>query len=101
MRSNQMDNLLAAIKNGPVTSRVLERKLSVSGAYLRQMVNRLRRNGEIIGSGKDGYYYCKTAKETKDVIENLTSRCRGMQSAIKGMKKGAPEKLPPKQARLL
>ena len=65
----------------------LERALQTSGDGLRGMVNRLRRRGEPIASGADGYFYAMNAGEMYAAIQRLKRMVRGLEAAIRGMEK--------------
>jgi hypothetical protein len=49
---------------------------------VRQWVHELRRSGEPIGSGPDGYFYCATQQEWIRVAAQLRSRIQEQQKAI-------------------
>lgn len=59
--------------------------IRISRHELCPMVNYLRSNGALIGSGKHGYYLCETPEEVSEVIDNLRGRIMGIERAIKGM----------------
>lgn len=67
------------------TSRELERTFSISGKELRQLVNRLRREGVPIASDGSGYYYAATEQEVRATIAHLTRRIGGIAAAIHGL----------------
>lgn len=63
----------------------LERRLHMSGNDLRKLVNRLRKLGVPIASGREGYYYAATAGEVYATIRQLKDMERGLQAAIHGL----------------
>ena len=63
----------------------LERRLQTSGDGLRGMVNKLRRRGEPIASGPDGYFYAVNAGELYATIQRLKRMVRGLEAAIRGL----------------
>ena len=63
----------------------LEAALHMSGSDLRRRVNRLRRNGIPIASGKSGYFYAQTAHEVYRTILQLRQMERGLQQAVEGL----------------
>lgn len=67
------------------TSRELERAFAVTGKELRQLVNRLRREGVPIASDGSGYYYAATEQEVRATIAHLTRRISGIAAAIHGL----------------
>lgn len=67
------------------TSRELERTFAVTGKELRQLVNRLRREGVPIASDGSGYYYAATEQEVRATIAHLTRRISGIAAAIHGL----------------
>lgn len=67
------------------TSRELERTFSITGKELRQLVNRLRREGVPIASNGSGYYYAATEQEVRATIAHLTRRIGGIAAAIHGL----------------
>lgn len=67
------------------TSRELERTFSITGKELRQLVNRLRREGVPIASDGSGYYYAATEQEVRATIAHLTRRIGGIAAAIHGL----------------
>lgn len=59
--------------------------LNISGNELRRMVNRLRKKGVPVGSGKDGYFYAVTAGEVYTTIRQLKTMSQGLEAAIRGL----------------
>lgn len=68
-----------------VSGAELERALSLSGADLRKLVNRLRRRGVPIGSDRQGYFYAATAGEVYTTIHQLRQMVTGLEKAIAGL----------------
>lgn len=67
------------------TSRELERTFSIKGIEVRQLVNRLRREGVPIASDGSGYYYAATEQEVRATIAHMTRRIGGIAAAIHGL----------------
>ena len=67
------------------TSRELERAFSITGKELRQLINRLRRDGVPIASDGGGYYYAATEQEVRATIAHMTRRIGGIAAAIQGL----------------
>ena len=65
----------------------LERALDISGTDLRKMVNRLRRRGIPIASGRSGYFYAQTAGEVYSTIQSLKKMRAGLDGAIAGLER--------------
>lgn len=87
------EKLLAYLKGAcsgrryTVKSAELEQVLGISGTDLRKLVNRLRRKGVPIGSGKDGYFYARTAGEVYSTIRQLQVMVSGLEAAIRGLER--------------
>lgn len=67
------------------TSRELECAFSIKGIEVRQLVNRLRREGIPIASDSSGYYYAAAEQEVRSTIAHLTRRIGGIAAAIHGL----------------
>lgn len=70
-----------------VSSRELERALSISGNELRRRINRLRRDTVPIAADQRGYYYAETAAEVYDTIRSLQKMRGGLDAAIAGLER--------------
>ncbi len=70
-----------------VSSRELERALSISGNELRRRINRLRRDTVPIAANQRGYYYAETAAEVYDTIRGLQKMRGGLEAAIAGLER--------------
>ena len=70
-----------------VSSRELERALSISGNELRRRINRLRRDTVPIAADQRGYYYAETAAEVYDTIRGLQKMRGGLDAAISGLER--------------
>ena len=87
------EKLLAYLKGAcsgrryTVKSAELEQVLGISGTDLRKLVNRLRRKGIPIGSGRDGYFYARTAGEVYSTIRQLQVMVSGLEAAIRGLER--------------
>jgi hypothetical protein len=69
-----------------------QKLFSLSERKLRNIVNSLRREGVLIGSCKDGYYWIQTPDEAADTIKYLTASYRSRAAAVKGLKRGVAKK---------
>lgn len=65
-----------------ISSRELERALSISGNELRRRINRLRRDTVPIAADQRGYYYAETAAEVYDTIRSMQKMRGGLDAAI-------------------
>lgn len=70
-----------------ISSRELERALSISGNELRRRINRLRRDTVPIAADQRGYYYAETAAEVYDTIRSLQKMRGGLDAAIAGLER--------------
>lgn len=70
-----------------ISSRELERALSISGNELRRRVNRLRRDTVPIAADQRGYYYAETAAEVYDTIRSMQKMRGGLDAAIAGLER--------------
>lgn len=68
-----------------VSGRQLERTMRTSENDLRKQVNRLRREGVPIASGRSGYFYADTAGEVYSTIQSLKKMRAGLDGAIAGL----------------
>lgn len=88
MREDQLTAYLKGAFKGrqhPVKSAELERTLDISGTDLRKLVNKLRRKGVPICSGRDGYFYAKNAGDILRTIRQLKIMIKGLQAAVDGL----------------
>ena len=94
MREERLLNYLKGACPGRkyrVSGADLERALGISGADLRKLVNRFRRQGIPIGSDRQGYFYAATAGEVYTTIRQLRQMVAGLEKAIAGLE-GALER---------
>ena len=63
----------------------LEQALDINGTDLRKLVNRLRRKGVPVCSGRCGYFYAATAGEIYATIQQLKRMVSGLEAAIRGL----------------
>lgn len=68
-----------------IKSAELERAMEMSGTDLRKLVNKLRRKAVPICSGRDGYFYAKTAGDIVRTILALRVMIKGLQAAVDGL----------------
>lgn len=80
MKKEVLDCFLAdhVGRGNAVHSRVLERKYSLNGRTLRNIVHELRQQGHPICSDSTGYYYAAN----QDEIENAAARLGALASKI-------------------
>ncbi len=71
--------------DNPVKSKLIEQALDLTGPEVRALVSLLRCNGEQIGSGKDGYYWCQTAAELQPTIDHIAGRISRLQIVWAGL----------------
>ncbi len=70
-----------------MSSQELERKLRISENELRRQVNRLRQEGKPIASGRNGYFYARTAGEIYGTIQILKKMRAGLDRVIAGLER--------------
>ena len=70
-----------------ISSRELERALSISGNELRRRINRLRRDTVPIAADQRGYYYAETAAEVYDTIRSMQKMRGELDAAIAGLER--------------
>lgn len=70
-----------------ISSRELERALSISGNELRRRINRLRRDTVPIAADQRGNYYAETAAEVYDTIRSMQKMRGGLDAAIAGLER--------------
>lgn len=67
------------------TSGYIESAFMMKGSDLRKIVNRLRKKGVPICSGKNGYFYGETAGEVYATIRELKKMRAGLDESISGL----------------
>ena len=72
-------------KENAIKSGELEKLLNVKGSVLRNLINKLRANGNPICSDATGYYIAANSDEFKKTIAQLASRKNSIEKAINGM----------------
>lgn len=88
MKEEQLTAYLKGAYKGrrnTIKSAELERALHMSGTDLRKLVNKLRRKSVPICSGRDGYFYAKTAGDIIRTIRALRVMIKGLQAAVDGL----------------
>lgn len=88
MKEEQLTAYLKGAYRGrrnTIKSAELERVLHMSGTDLRKLVNKLRRKSVPICSGRDGYFYAKTAGDIIRTIRALRVMIKGLQAAVDGL----------------
>lgn len=88
MKEEQLTAYLKGAYRGrqrTIKSAELERVLHMSGTDLRKLVNKLRRKSVPICSGRDGYFYAKTAGDIVRTILALRVMIKGLQAAVDGL----------------
>ena len=71
-----------------VSGRELEQALKIRDSDLRKMVNRMRKNGELIGSCQEGYFYIETFGEAQITLRHLEQMIRGLEATKQGLLRG-------------
>ena len=85
------EQLTAYLKGGfkgrdrTIKSAELERTMKMNGTDLRKLVNKLRRKAVPICSGRDGYFYARTAGDILRTIRQLKVMIRELQAAVDGL----------------
>ena len=72
-------------RNGQILSESSGVCVSPVEKELRKLVNRLRREGVPIASGREGYYYASNAGEVYATIRSLRKMASGLEAAISGL----------------
>ena len=88
MKEEQLTAYLKGAYRGrrnTIKSAELERVLHMSGTDLRKLVNKLRRKSVPICSGRDGYFYARTAGDIVRTIRALRVMIKGLQAAVDGL----------------
>ena len=68
-----------------VTSAKIEQIFDVCGVEVRQIVNKLRCDGQPVCSNVNGYFYAKNREEINDTIQQLLSRTKKISDAAQGL----------------
>ena len=90
-KSSKADDILSYLKSfhigaeNCVNSAVLERAFGVNGVELRNIVNKLRCDGQPVCSNVNGYFYAKNPDEISDTITQLLSRTKKIINAAQGL----------------
>jgi len=64
---------------------VLEARFDISGRVLREIVNKLRCEGQPICSDENGYYYASSETELSATIQQLNNRISNIAKAKNGL----------------
>ncbi|MBQ0165359.1 MAG: HTH domain-containing protein [Bacteroidales bacterium] len=80
-------DILPRAKEYAVKSPELERRLGVSGAYIRRAVNSLRSNGVPVCSDSNGYWISVDPVEIRATITQLNSRAASILAATSGLER--------------
>jgi hypothetical protein len=72
-------------KENAVKSKQLEILFSMKGATIRGLINTLRRHGNPICSGREGYWFASSIEEVEKTKEHLQGRMFGLKGALKGL----------------
>lgn len=78
MKNRLLHIISLATIDRPVLSSWLEKTLEVSGAEVRVMVGELRREGNLIGSNKQGYWTPRTPHEADIGVGHMRERALSM-----------------------
>ena len=90
-RYNQAEDILSYLRSNHigaescVQSCVIERAFGINGATVRQIVNKLRCDGQPICSDVNGYYFAKNRNEINNTITQLLSRTKKINDAAQGL----------------
>ena len=77
------DNHIGA--ENAVPSAKVERLFGINGATLRQIVNKLRCNGQPVCSDVNGYFYAKNRDEINTTVMQLLGRTKKITDAAQGL----------------
>lgn len=80
--------LVAQPIDNPIYSMMLEAELNLSGAEVRAIVSHLRVGAipPFIGSGNNGYFHARKAKDLDSTIDQIEGRITRLQRVAKGLK---------------
>jgi biotin operon repressor len=90
-RYNQSDDILIYLRNqhtgaeNAVPSAYIEFFFGITGAALRQIINKLRSNGQPVCSDVNGYFYAKNRNEINNTVTQLLSRTKKITDAAQGL----------------
>jgi biotin operon repressor len=90
-RYNQSDDILFYLRDKHIgaenyaTSAVIESVFGIGGPALRQIINKLRCDGQPVCSDVNGYYYAKNRNEINNTVTQLLSRTKKINDAAQGL----------------
>ena len=90
-KTGKRAELLSLLKNGYVgaenyiTSAEIEKALSINDRTVRNIINKLRTEGQPIGSNTDGYFYAQNVEEIEQTISCLLGRIKKVITATDGL----------------
>ena len=68
-----------------VPSAKVERAFGINGVTLRQIINKLRCNGQPVCNDVNGYFYAKNRDEINNTVTQLLSRTKKISDAAQGL----------------
>lgn len=68
-----------------VSSAAIEHDFDINGRVVRQIINKLRCEGQPVCSDANGYYYAKNKDEIDGTITQLLSRTKKINAAARGL----------------
>jgi len=68
-----------------VSSKYIEYFFDISGVEVRQIVNKLRCDGQPVCSNVNGYFYAKNSNEINNTIQQLLGRTKKIADAVQGL----------------
>ena len=89
-KEHKIERLLEILKHdlmSPVKSWRLERRLDIKGIEVRALVHQSRMDGEPIGSGYHGYFYCNTPEDLDSTIEHIQGRFNSLNRILIALRK--------------
>ena len=90
-RYNQSGDVLSYLRDKHtgarnfVTSAVIESIFGISGVTLRQIVNKLRCDGQPVCSDVNGYFYAENRGEINNTVTQLLGRTKKISDAAQGL----------------
>jgi biotin operon repressor len=87
----QSEDILMYLRNNHTgaenfaTSAKIERVFGIRNRAVRQIINKLRCDGQPICSDVNGYFYAKNQDEVNDTITQLLSRTKQISHAAQGL----------------
>jgi len=90
-RYGQSEDVLAYLRNYHTgaehfaPSEKIERVFGIGGVSVRQIINKLRCNGQPVCSDANGYFYAKNGNEINNTISQLLGRTRKINEAARGL----------------